>query len=163
ERGRHIPRFLIEVARCLANEQQEVEGELRRLLQGIEHVKHVVTLQQERAKRSTVREKVRPDEVVASMLSLQDEPMRRQDVTSITDLAVLPPLAMDKHTVLQILINLTNNARQAMKGCARRELTVRTYRAEDRSRVCFEITDTGVGIERENLTRIFQHGFTTKA
>ncbi len=29
-------------------------------------------------------------------------------------------------------------------------------------RVCFEVIDNGVGISAENLTRIFNHGFTTK-
>lgn len=163
ERGRHIPRFLVEVAACLADEQKEVEGELRRLLHGIEHVKHVVTLQQEHAKRSTVRESVRPEEVVAAMLSMQDESMRRHEVAIRTELADIPALVMDKHTVLQILINLTNNARQAMHGCPRRELLIRTSRSGDGARVCFEVADSGMGIERENLTRIFQHGFTTKS
>jgi signal transduction histidine kinase len=162
ERGKHIPRFLVEVARCLADEQKEVEGELRRLLEGVEHVKHVVTLQQEHAKRSTVRDSIRPDDVVNAALAMQDESMRRHDVTVRTELADIPPVVMDKHTVLQILINLISNARQAMDSRPHRDLLIRTFTTEDGARVCFEVVDTGMGIERENLTRIFQHGFTTK-
>ena len=64
---------------------------------------------------------------------------------------------------MQILVNLINNAKYAVSKNQQSEslLTIRLYRHnEDRLRI--EVTDNGVGISKGNLTKIFQHGFTTK-
>jgi signal transduction histidine kinase len=64
--------------------------------------------------------------------------------------------------VLQILVNLINNAKHACQGSDRQqhELTIRVRHGNGRVRIA--VSDNGVGIPPENLTRIFSHGFTTK-
>jgi two-component system NtrC family sensor kinase len=76
----------------------------------------------------------------------------------------LPPARVDRHKVLQILINLLRNAKYAMdkhKGLAK-TLVVRVG-AGAPGRVKITVADSGIGIDPENLTRIFNHGFTTKS
>jgi C4-dicarboxylate-specific signal transduction histidine kinase len=72
-------------------------------------------------------------------------------------------VAVDKHSVLQILLNLLRNAKQAIKDSdnpeRRIQVCIRRW-GEDRMRITVE--DTGVGVAPETLTRIFSHGFTTK-
>ena len=72
-------------------------------------------------------------------------------------------ISMDKHKVLQILVNLIRNAKYAMDSSARRDkrLTV-SIRMNSENFVELSVTDNGIGISQENLTRIFSHGFTTK-
>jgi signal transduction histidine kinase len=75
----------------------------------------------------------------------------------------LPLVLIDKHQVLQILLNLFRNAEQAIKegNASDGMIRVRIRRhGEDRVRV--EVKDSGVGLSGENLTRIFAHGFTTR-
>ncbi|MGE0640660.1 MAG: ATP-binding protein [Thermoanaerobaculia bacterium] len=60
----------------------------------------------------------------------------------------------------QIVLNLAANARDAMALGGR--LMLRT-RNEGDTRWVLEIEDTGAGIPRENLSRIFEPSFTTKA
>ena len=65
------------------------------------------------------------------------------------------------HKLQQVFLNLVANAYQSMKSGGR--LILKTYTSVDgKSRVCAEITDTGVGISPENLHRIFDPYFTTK-
>ena len=73
-----------------------------------------------------------------------------------------PPLNVEKHKILQILVNLLRNAKYACddSGRADRRLTVRV--ANGAARVKISVMDNGVGIPPENLTRIFNHGFTTR-
>ncbi|MDC3960977.1 ATP-binding protein [Polyangium jinanense] len=65
--------------------------------------------------------------------------------------------------MLQIVLNLLANAKWALderEGEGKR-LAVRLARpAEDRVRI--QIIDNGVGIDSALLTKIFQHGFTTR-
>jgi signal transduction histidine kinase len=71
-------------------------------------------------------------------------------------------VAVEKSKVLQILINLVRNAQHACDASNRdeRRVTLRLLAAADRIQV--SVSDNGVGIAKENLTRIFNHGFTTK-
>ncbi|OGL05809.1 MAG: hypothetical protein A3I03_14590 [Candidatus Rokubacteria bacterium RIFCSPLOWO2_02_FULL_68_19] len=71
----------------------------------------------------------------------------------------LPPVAVDALQVQQVLGNLITNGAQAMPEGG--TLTIETARAEGGARVA--VSDTGVGIAPENLEKIFQPLFTTKA
>ena len=78
------------------------------------------------------------------------------------DFEDVPEIIVEKHKVLQILINLLRNAKYA---CEARQ--GRTNWSSSASRSCrtacaFGVTDNGVGILPEHMTRIFNHGFTTK-
>jgi signal transduction histidine kinase len=72
---------------------------------------------------------------------------------------------LDRHPVLQILVNLISNAKYAML-----ELSDRPHRltlgvgmpAGREGFVRLQVQDTGVGINPEHLSRIFAQGFTTK-
>ena len=75
----------------------------------------------------------------------------------------VPPLTVDKHKVLQILVNLIHNAKYALdaSGRADRLLTVGVS-MNGGQRVKVTVADNGIGIPSENLTRIFSLGFTTR-
>ncbi len=64
--------------------------------------------------------------------------------------------------MLQILVNLLRNAKYACEGLGdqERRVTIVIERGELGVRVA--VTDNGIGIAPENMTRIFTHGFTTK-
>jgi len=166
ERGRHLPQFLIEVARCLGEEQRGVLSELDSLKRGIEHVQTVVQMQQGCAKHQSVVEHVAPADLVEAALRMQQESLSRHGVTVKLDLAALPKVWLDKHRIIQVFVNLIRNARQAVAqlDAADRVITITTASQSigERPGVAFTVTDSGVGIPAENLDRIFAHGFTTR-
>ena len=68
----------------------------------------------------------------------------------------------DRSRVMQIVMNLIGNAKHAVRD---REsdggtITVTTTRQGDR--VQLRVTDNGIGIGNESLTKVFAHGYTTK-
>ncbi len=71
----------------------------------------------------------------------------------------MPAVLIDAHQVGQILLNLLQNAVQAMPDGGRVTVSV----GEDRESVFAAVEDTGVGVPPENLAKIFQPLFTTKA
>jgi len=70
----------------------------------------------------------------------------------------VPPLTIDPDQIQQVFLNLILNARDAMPSGG--WLTLRTH-ADDET-VVVEVSDTGHGIRREHIRRIYDPFFTTK-
>jgi len=82
----------------------------------------------------------------------------KHDITVKRDYGDVPPIACFPGQLNQVFLNLLVNARQAIKG--KGEITVSTY---TRGRQVFiRIADNGSGISSENLSKVFDPGFTTK-
>jgi signal transduction histidine kinase len=88
--------------------------------------------------------------------------LARHNIKVVRDFGSLPPIYTDKHRVLQILVNLIRNANHACDESGRddKEIVLQTTSIGDRVKI--SITDNGIGVPPENLTRIFNHGFTTR-
>ena len=72
----------------------------------------------------------------------------------------LPPVLMDPSQIQQVFMNMIINAAEAMNGGGQLALTTRFVPADPAVEV--EFTDTGHGINQEELDRIFDPFFTTK-
>jgi C4-dicarboxylate-specific signal transduction histidine kinase len=74
----------------------------------------------------------------------------------------MPPILVDKVKLLQVLINLLRNAKDAIFESSNLDkvLMIKTYVQKDR--VVIEIKDNGIGISPKNMKTLFYHGFTTK-
>ena len=88
--------------------------------------------------------------------------LARHKVKVERDFKALPSICTDKHKVLQILINLVRNAKYACDESGRSDKKIIMRVANGEGRVKIAVIDNGVGIPPENLTRIFNHGFTTR-
>jgi signal transduction histidine kinase/uncharacterized protein YigA (DUF484 family) len=90
----------------------------------------------------------------------------RTKVAVEKDMAPLPPIMLDANQIKQVIVNLLNNAVQAMPDGGRLEVSTQIVERkldDDLSRVAAVcIRDSGVGIPPENMERIFDPFFTTK-
>lgn len=73
----------------------------------------------------------------------------------------LPPMQGDVNKLQQVVLNLITNALHAMKETGG-VLTISTFANPEKSKVFLQIRDTGSGINKDDLTRIFDPYFTTK-
>jgi PAS domain S-box-containing protein len=162
-KGKQLPDYLENLASHLMAEQSELLEELKSLSGNIEHIKEIVNAQQSYAGRSGMMEMVALPEVIEDALKINAAAFTRHGVTVVREFSELPPISLDKHKVLQILINLLHNAKHACEGADHpgKKVTVRLS-AADEERIRIQVIDTGVGIAPENLTLIFSHGFTTR-
>jgi signal transduction histidine kinase len=86
-----------------------------------------------------------------------------QDAIEIVrELDAIPPVTLDRHKAMQIVMNLLTNARDAvMTRDDARRITVRAQRSGE-ANLAITVEDNGCGLELADLERIFQLGFTTK-
>jgi len=163
-KGKQIAPYLASLADSLVSEQREILHELSGLIQNVDHIKQIVKSQQSFAKSSGVSESITLSELVQDAIRINAESLERHRIKIERDIASDLVIKVDKHQVLQILVNLVSNAKHAMR-CSEgdRILTIRAGAlSADPSRLVFIVSDTGTGIAPENLTRIFSHGFTTR-
>lgn len=161
-KGKQIPAYLTQLSEHLQTNQEATLKELSSLNVNIEHIKDIVAMQQSYAKVSGFKEIVNIADLVEDSLSLNVGAFTRHRIEVIRDFESVPPLNVDKHKVLQILINLVRNAKYACdeSDATKKQITLRIR--SDAAKITTSISDNGVGIPVENLTRIFQHGFTTR-
>lgn len=162
-KGRLLPGYLVEASEQLLRERAATIEEIDLLVRNIGHIKEIVAMQQNYSRVSGVIEPLDPVCLIEDAIRMNLGALERHRITLVRDFAAVPPVAADKHKVLQILVNLIRNAKYAIDegGTGERTMTLRV-RARDASRIAVELIDTGAGIPPENLTRIFSHGFTTR-
>ena len=118
------------------------------------------------------RRQVNVNDVLRDTLALRAYQLRVDNIHVSNDFAPdLPPTVADPYQLQQVVLNLINNAHQAMieRGGVNR-LTLRTAviqrettdGAAGGTKVQFSVGDTGIGIPVGNLTRIFDPFYTTK-
>ena len=162
-RGKHLPAHLGHLADHLKTEQAAIVKELDSLRSNIEHIKDIVAMQQSYAKVAGVHEIIAVVDLLEDSLRMNTGALARHGVDVVRDFEGQPLVNIDKHKVLQILVNLVRNAKYACSesGLAGRQVTLSVRSANGLVRIV--VADNGVGIAPENLTRIFNHGFTTRA
>lgn len=161
-RGRQIPVYMTSLAEALTKEQQVLMHEARSLHLRIEHIKEIVAMQQTYGRVLGVMETLPPAELMEDALKLNAEGLIRHEIRVDRRYRQVPPVTVDKHKVLQILLNLINNAKYACTHSTDEKIiTLRIERPQE-GWIRLEVEDNGMGISQENLTRIFQHGFTTR-
>ena len=162
-RGRKVPSYLNSLANHLAEEQQRMRRDIIALESHIQHVRDIIHLQQDYSRTRGLTESVGMADIIEDALRFNNEQNIKYGISIQKTYANLPQCLVDRHRLLQILINLISNARQALIEGDNHPKVIRVVlerHSEDRIRIT--VSDDGIGISPENLTRIFQHGFTTR-
>jgi len=162
-RGGKVITHLQSLGQGLISEQAAVLREVEGLSGNIGHIKEIVARQQSYAKVSNVLEVQSVPALLEDALQLSADMLARHQIQVARQFDDVPEVLVDKHKVLEILVNLVSNAKQAMSSNAagERRLTLRVG-GQPGDLVGISVADNGIGIPPENLTSIFSHGFTTK-
>ena len=162
-RGKQLPSYLIAISGQLVEEQQALLAEQRLLTESIEHVKSIVSMQQEHARFSGVKEVLAVPSLIDDALRLHSSAFERLGIEIRREYTEVPSILVDRHKLLQILLNLLSNARHALldSGHADKRLTIRVSQSST-GQLRIQVADNGVGISPETLARLFTQGFTTK-
>lgn len=161
--GRRLPGYLITLSDHLAEESRQLYLDAMSMMQHIEHMKDVISLQQVHGRASQVDAAVDLASLIEQSLALEGDVLRDREIQIERHFADMPPLMLPKNLMLQVLVNLVSNARHAVSAAGVKERRILLYITQPQpGSVMIAVQDTGCGISRPNLLRIFTHGFTTR-
>ncbi len=162
-KGKLVPGFLGQLAERAEKDHAALVSEMEALTGNIDHIKEIVTMQQNYARMCGVAEDLSAADMVEDALRMTGDSLARCGVTVRKEFEAVPLVRVDKHKVLQILVNLFRNAKYAMDAAQRPDkMLTLGISANGRGRIKITARDNGMGISPENLERIFEHGFTTR-
>jgi ligand-binding sensor domain-containing protein/signal transduction histidine kinase len=162
-KGQRLPSYLSDLSEQLAREQGEALEELGALHKNLDHIKDIVAMQQSYAKVAGVTTREDVVHLFEDALRMDEAALRKHGVKLVREFEDgLPQITVDRHKVVQILVNLIRNAQHACDESHRKDKLLTLRLGNGGGRIKFAVIDNGVGIPPENLTRIFSHGFTTR-
>ncbi len=163
-KGKKAPEFLESLSRHFSTERDRLLAEIEGMQKNIDHIKEIVSMQQTYASMAGMVEPLTAASLMEDAVRMNSGTLGRNQVKIVHDFQPVPNIMAEKGKVLQILVNLIRNSKHACDENARPEkvITLRVKEGEA-GRVLLIVQDNGIGIPAENLLKVFQHGFTTKA
>ena len=165
-KGKKIPDYLTELGKHLAQEQTGTLKEVEELTNHIEHIMEIVNVQQTLTKtESQLLEPLSPRELIEEAYAVYATSIEDRGIEVIREFEDVPPVVADRHKAHEILAALISNAQRAVfEGPdPSRRLVLRVGLAsKNDDRVSILVSDNGVGIQREQLTRIFAQDFSLR-
>ncbi len=102
------------------------------------------------------------NEVVSGILGVVEAQARLRSVEVVREFGILGPLLGDRSQLEQVVVNLCNNAMDAMPQGGKISVRTRSAYANGRPEAVLDVEDTGEGIPEEIRDKIFNPFFTTK-
>ncbi len=162
EKGKRLPEYLARLADNLMDEQRAIVQELRRLIKNVNHIKEIVRSQQSYASMGGVIVECSPAELMEDALQFVEGSLNRHQIEVRREFDEITGFQVDKSKLLQVLVNLIKNAKEALTAGDSDDRTITLRALQRNERIIFEVADNGMGIAPDKLTKIFSHGFTTK-
>ena len=162
-KGKQIPAYLEKLAGQLVEEQRVALAELARLRENAHNAQQCVAVQQDLAKPSGITEEISVIELVEEALTLNQDLLENSQIDVSREFEEIPQLIVDKHQVLEVMVDVIRNACQAMASVSIKKLILRAKLIPGPpDSVCLEVQDSGVGIASDDLVKIFGQGYNTK-
>lgn len=163
EAGSHLPEYISKLSEYWQNEQADLTTEISSLLKNIQHIKDIISMQQNLSKVKGVEQVVSVEYLLEEALLITNMNPTSTGITIYKKYNHLKPVLIDKVKLLQILVNLIRNAKDSLRNSenTNKTLTLK-FDTDGKDKFYIQISDNGIGIDPADVNKIFAHGFTTK-
>lgn len=161
-KGKKLMQYYIVLGKEMQQENSSIKRHTERLNNKTNIIKDIIVSQQSFASVDAYSEKMSINSIIEEVVIIQNNSLEKYDITLSKDLQDTPLIKIQKTKAIHILINLIKNAKESLResSSGKRILSITTQNTKNS--VILKIIDNGPGIKKENLKKIFTHGFTTK-
>ena len=164
EKGKLVLNYLDKLSTQLIDEKNDFENEVQGLITNIEHIKNIISLQQKITGSIGFTETAMLADVIDDSIKINF--IEGLGINIHKDYRINTLVIIDTIKVQQIIVNLLRNAKDALIESPQQDkkitISLSMFKKEIKDWVEIKIQDNGCGILPENLTNVFNFGFTTK-
>jgi DNA-binding LacI/PurR family transcriptional regulator/signal transduction histidine kinase len=161
-KGEKLLQFYFKLEAPFTELHQQISYHINRLMDRISLVNEIIVAQQNYASNIPTLERIDLSNVIDDALKMQSVMLDKYQIKIIRNFKTIPQIMAHKNKLLHILINLFNNAKDAMLDTPEKKRQITLTIEYVNQEVSLYFTDTGQGIPPEFLKSIFRYGFTTK-
>ncbi len=163
-KGKLLPEYITESKPHMEAKFDSITAEISRLHENITHIKNIVAMQGTLSGAAGMMEEVNISATIDSALEINASSLNKNEISIDKELNNTLILITDKNKVMQILVNLIQNAKDAILSgdTQNKTKTIKIQMKPTDDFLNITIEDNGMGIASQNLTKIFSFGFTTK-
>jgi PAS domain S-box-containing protein len=164
-KGKLIPQYLVSLAEYIQKDNKNFREEVGLLREQIQHIKAIIATQNTISRAEDLEEKVLLSKVIDSALQLSENSRKFENIEIKKEYREDFKIIVDKTKLLQVLVNLIQNAKESVtlnQNKTKKQVSIFIQKDIKNEKAKIIVEDNGVGILKENLTKIFSLGFSTK-
>lgn len=150
----------------LGEDAQRVQEEIEAIHAQIDRIRNITRSLLQYSRQGGVQDEItwqHVNPVIEESITLVKTGSKKRDINFVTDLQAKASVEVNRHQLLQILVNLQMNGIHAMKGVGTLTISSEDWReGSECIGAIIRVEDQGCGIKPENLKRIFSPFYTTK-
>lgn len=161
-RGKKLIEYYKKLDGSIKEELTVLRQHNERMEKKVQMINDVITAQQNYAGTGLNSEKAEFEKVLDDALIIFSASLERHDIKVKKNIKETPPVNIQKTKLVHVILNILKNAKEAMveSGTPEKRISINIF--HQNHKVLLEISDNGIGIKKENLDKVFSHGFTTK-
>lgn len=161
-RGKKLLEYYLKLEEPLRDEHLSVMEHSERLYEKIVLINDVISAQQSYASSGNSNSAVDLPQIINDTFTLYSSSIDKHGIELEKDFDDVPFISAQKTKLIHVLVNLIKNAKEAMLDKDISERKLRLKLKEENERVVLEFSDSGYGVSKENLGKLFNQGFSTK-
>lgn len=154
--------YYLQVQKALESEHESLRENADRLLEKARVVNEVIASQQECASQRDFTDHYHLNEIIKAVLRIQESSLIKRNVDVDVGEEEVPKVLLSKNKAMQIFMNIFKNAAEAMEKVPKEKRKIHVSMHASEGTVEARIADNGCGLSDDQMSRIFEHGFTTK-
>jgi signal transduction histidine kinase len=166
--GQKVAPFIVALANDFAKQGEELAKTVSRVRERAEHIADIIRTEKMLGRRSVYRKDVNLREAIDNAITVLQDSIGKRDIEISIEQSNAPKeISTQESQFHQMLVNLIKNSIEAIDDLGTSEglngtsfIKIRCYVESDS--FILEVTDNGIGIEKDNLDVIFRSGYTTK-
>ncbi len=164
-KGKLVPTYLLKLSESFAIKQKEMIDEMEELNKHIDHIKDIVLMQNAISGIAGIKEKISIEDICNQAIQMSYGLDENNTIKIKQVFEFKGDVVVDKTKLIQILVNLIRNAKDALMLRETTEEKIINLKVKEYEKGLIEIqvSDNGIGIEPEYVKQIFSMGFTTKS
>lgn len=161
-KGMQLLKFYLSLGEMYKTENQKLSSHINSLIEKIDTVKEVVSQQHNYASGTRQSEERVLQELLETSVKILESSMTGRDIEIERDYEEVPKVVVQKTKLVHTLVNILKNAREAIQAHNSPVRKIWLSISQESGWVEARVKDSGEGISKDNLEKVFKHGFTTK-